>query len=117
MTCPHSVLESVEFAEGDSFLDTPNTEHHIDCFYIVGSVVLWVIYLFHIPYQIYWYKDRKNPPHFTTGRDSIEKSNHFANMLKRTTTNIVNINGKTKPLPIILSNLGDNQGRSPRIIL
>ena len=59
MTCPHSVLESVEFAEGDSFLDTPDTEHHIDCFYIVGSVVLWVIYLFHIPYQIYWCKDRK----------------------------------------------------------
>ena len=59
MTCPHSVLESVEFAEGDSFLDTPNTEHHFDCFYIVGSVVLRVVYLFHIPYQIYWCKDRK----------------------------------------------------------
>ena len=59
MACPHSVLESVEFAEGDSFLDAPDTEHHFDCFYIVGSVVLWVIYLFHIPYQIYWCKDRK----------------------------------------------------------
>lgn len=48
MTCSHSVLESVEFAEGDSFLYSPDANHHIDCFYIVGSVVLWVVYLFHI---------------------------------------------------------------------
>ena len=54
MTCPHSVLECVEFAERDSFLDTPNTEHHFECFDIVGSVVLRVVYLFHIPYQILW---------------------------------------------------------------
>lgn len=53
MSCSHSVLECVEFAERDSFLDTPNTEHHFDSFYIVGSVVLWVVHLFHIPYQIY----------------------------------------------------------------
>ena len=112
MSCPHSVLESVEFAEGDSFLYTPDTEHHFDCFDIVGGVVLRVIDLFHIPYQIYWYKDRKNPPHFTTGRDSIEKSNHFANMLKRTTTNIVNINGKTKHLPMLLSRGAYNSGGS-----
>ena len=59
MSRPHSVLECVEFAERDSFLDTPNTEHHFDSFYIVGSVVLRVVYLFHIPYQIYWCKDRK----------------------------------------------------------
>ena len=59
MACPHSVLESVEFAEGDSFLDTPDTEHHFDCFYIVGSLVLRVVYLFHIPYQIYSAKIEK----------------------------------------------------------
>lgn len=69
MSCPHSVLECVEFAEGDSFLYSPNAYHHINGFDIVGFVVLRVIYLFHIPYQIYWCKDRKNPPHFTTGRD------------------------------------------------
>ena len=46
------------------------------------------------------------------------KSNLFANnMSKRITANIVDINGKTNHLPIILSNLGDNQGRYPRIIL
>ena len=103
MSCPHTVFERVEFAEGDSFFYSPDANHHIECFDIVGSVVLRVVYLFHIPYQIYWCKDIKNPPHFATGRDSIEKSNHFANMLKRTTTNIVNINGKTKPLLVLLS--------------
>lgn len=59
MSCPHSVLESIEFAEGDSFLYSPDANHHIDCFDIVGGVVLRVVYLFHIPYQIYWCKDRK----------------------------------------------------------
>ena len=121
MTCPHSVLESVEFAERDSFFYSPDTEHHFDCFYIVGGVVLWVIYLFHIPYQIYWCKDRKNPPHFTTGRDRqilhyIKISNLFANnMSKRIIANIVDINVKTKHLPILLSrgayNLGSNYGK------
>lgn len=59
MSCPHSVLECVEFAEGDSFLYSPYANHHIESFDIVGSVVLRVVYLFHIPYQIYWCKDRK----------------------------------------------------------
>ena len=46
------------------------------------------------------------------------KSNLFANnMSKRITANIVNMDGKTKSLLIILSNLGGNQGRSPRIVL
>ena len=40
------------------------------------------------------------------------KSNLFAdNMSKRITANIVDMNGKTKPLPVILSNLGGNQGK------
>lgn len=59
MTCSHSVLECVEFAERDGFLYSPDANHHIEGFDIVGSVVLRVIYLFHIPYQIYWCKDRK----------------------------------------------------------
>ena len=73
MSCSHSVLERVEFAEGDSFFYSPDANHHIEGFDIVGSVVLRVIYLFHIPYQICWHKDRKNPPHFTTGRDKLNK--------------------------------------------
>ena len=48
MSCPHSVLERVEFAEGDSFLYTPDANHHIEGFDIVGGVVLRVIYLFHV---------------------------------------------------------------------
>ena len=59
MSCPHPVLECVEFAERDSFLYSPNTEHHFDSFYIVGSVMLGVVYLFHIPYQIYSAKIEK----------------------------------------------------------
>ena len=74
MSCPHSVLECVEFAEGDSFFYSPDANHHIECFDIVGSVVLRVVYLFHIPYQIYWCKDSKNPPHFTMGRDGIKNT-------------------------------------------
>lgn len=66
MTCPHSVLESVEFAEGDSFLYSPDANHHIESFDIVGSVVLGVIYLFHIPYQIYSAKIEK-PSAFHNG--------------------------------------------------
>ena len=66
MSGPHSVLECVEFAERDSFLDTPNTEHHFDSFYIVGGVVLRVVYLFHIPYQIYSAKIEK-PSAFHNG--------------------------------------------------
>ena len=72
MTCPHSVLESVEFAERDSFLDTPNTEHHFDCFYIVGSVVLRVVYLFHIPYQMFCAKIEKTL--HISQRGGIDKS-------------------------------------------
>ena len=56
----------------------------------------------------------------------IEKPSAFHNgegmkntvvLVKNDNANIVNMNGKTKPLPIILSNLGGNQGRYPRIIL
>ena len=59
MSCSHSVLECVEFAEGDSFFYSPDANHHIEGFDIVGSVVLRVIYLFHIPYQIYSAKIEK----------------------------------------------------------
>lgn len=59
MTCPHSVLESVEFAEGDSFLCSPDANHHIECFDIVGGVVLGVVDLFHIPYQMFCAKIEK----------------------------------------------------------
>lgn len=48
MSCPHSVLECVEFAEGDCFLYSPDANHHIEGFDIVGRVVLRVVYLFHI---------------------------------------------------------------------
>ena len=48
VTCPHSVLECVEFTEGDSFFYSPDANHHIEGFDIVGSVVLGVIHLFHI---------------------------------------------------------------------
>ena len=103
MSCPHSVLESVEFAEGDSFLYSPDANHHIEGFDIIGSVVLWVIYLFHIPYQIYWCKDRKTLRISQRG-GMDNKSNLFANnMSKRITANIVNINGKTKPMLVLLS--------------
>ena len=53
MSCPHSVLESVEFAEGDSFLCSPDANHHIECFDIVGGVVLGVVDLFHIPFRCF----------------------------------------------------------------
>ena len=48
------------------------------------------------------------------------KSNLFANnMSKRIFANIVDMNGKTKPLPVILSrgcyNLGGNQGKGVTI--
>lgn len=66
MSCPHSVLECVEFAEGDSFLYSPNAYHHIEGFHIVGSVVLWVVYLFHIPYQMFCAKIEK-PSTFRNG--------------------------------------------------
>ena len=40
------------------------------------------------------------------------KSNLFANnMSKKDYANVVNVNGKTKSLPIMLSNLGGNQGK------
>lgn len=103
MSCPHSVLEGVEFAEGDSFLYSPDANHHIECFDIVGGVVLRVIYLFHIHYQIYSAKIEKTLRISQRGGMNI-KSNLFANnMSKRITANIVNINGKTKPLPVMLS--------------
>lgn len=38
-------------------------------------------------------------------------------MSKKVIANIVDMDVKTKHLPEMLSNLGDNQGRSPRIIL
>ena len=66
MSCPHSVLECVEFAEGYSFLYSPNANHHIEGFDIVGSVVLRVIYLFHIPYQMFCAKIEK-PSTFRNG--------------------------------------------------
>ena len=74
MPCPHSVLECVEFAEGDSFLYSPDANHHIEGFYIVGGVVLRVIYLFHIPYQIYSAKIEK-PSAFHNGEGWNEKHN------------------------------------------
>lgn len=81
MSCPHSVLESVEFAEGDSFLYSPDANHHIDSFDIVGSVVLRMIYLFHIPYQIYSAKIEKTL-HISqrggTNKSNITKCNLFA---------------------------------------
>lgn len=82
MSCPHSVLEGIEFAEGDCFLYSPDANHHIEGFDIVGSVVLRVVYLFHIPYQIYWCKDRKNPPHFTMGREWNEIHSGFVLILQ-----------------------------------
>ena len=59
MSCSHSVLEGIEFAEGDCFLYAPDTNHHIESFDIVGSVVLRVVYLFHIPYQMFCAKIEK----------------------------------------------------------
>ena len=59
MSCPHSVLECVEFAERDSFFYSPYANHHIEGFDIVGGVVLGVVHLFHIPYQIYSAKIEK----------------------------------------------------------
>ena len=98
MTCSHSVLECVEFAERDSFLYSPDANHHIEGFDIVGGVVLRVVYLFHIPYQIYWCKDRKTLRISQRGGMNI-KSNLFANnMSKKVIANIVEMNGKTKPL-------------------
>ena len=38
-------------------------------------------------------------------------------MSKKVIANIADMDVKTKHLPEMLSNLGDNQGRSPRIIL
>ena len=109
MTCPHSVLESVEFAERDSFFYSPDANHHIECFDIVGSVVLWVIYLFHIPYQILC-KDRKTL-HISQRGGMELKTYEF--LCQNINANIVNINGKTKPLPVMLSrgaySLGGNQ--------
>lgn len=66
MSCPHSVLESVEFAERDSFLYSPNAYHHINGFDVVGFVVLRVVYLFHIPYQMFCAKIEK-PSTFRNG--------------------------------------------------
>lgn len=81
MSCPHSVLESVEFAEGVSFLYSPYANHHIEGFDIVGSVVLRMIYLFHIPYQIYSAKIEKTL-HISqrggTNKSNITKCNLFA---------------------------------------
>ena len=73
MSCSHSVLESVEFAEGDSFLYSPNANHHIEGFDIVGRVVLWVVDLFHIPYQIYSAKIEK-PSAFHNGEGLERKT-------------------------------------------
>ena len=66
MSCSHSVLERVEFAERDSFLYSPDANHHVEGFYIVGGVVLRVIYLFHIPYQMFCAKIEK-PSAFHNG--------------------------------------------------
>lgn len=82
MSCPHSVLESVEFAERDSFLYSPNAYHHIECFDIVGSVVLRVVYLFHIPYQMFCAKIVKTLRISQRGGMNI-KSNLFANNMSK----------------------------------
>lgn len=66
VSCPHSVLECVEFAERDSFLYSPNAYHHINGFDIVGFVVLRVVYLFHIPCQMFCAKIEK-PSAFRNG--------------------------------------------------
>lgn len=71
MSCPHSVLECVEFAERDSFLYSPDANHHIECFDIVGFVVLRVVYLFHIPYQMFCAKIEK-PSTFRNGEGLME---------------------------------------------
>ena len=71
MSCPHSVLERVEFAERDSFFYSPYANHHIECFDIVGSVVLRVVYF---SLSDLFGKDRKNPPHFATGRDGMKNA-------------------------------------------
>lgn len=103
MSCPHSVLECVEFAERDSFLYSPNAYHHINGFDIVGFVVLWVVYLFHIPYQMFCAKIVKTLRISQRGGMNI-KSNLFANnMSKKVIANIVDINGKTKHLLELLS--------------
>ena len=73
MSCPHSVLERVEFAERDSFLYSPNAYHHINGFDIVCSVVLWVVYLFHIPYQMFCAKIEK-PSAFHNGEGLERKT-------------------------------------------
>ena len=96
MSCPHSVLESVEFAEGDSFLCSPDANHHVEGFDIIGGVVLRVVYLFHIPYQMFCAKIEK-PSAFHNGEGWNEKCNHL--WMNNTPANIVNMNGKTKPCP------------------
>ena len=103
MSCPHSVLERVEFAERDCFLYSPDAEHHFDSFYIVGGVVLRVVYLFHIPYQMFCAKIEKTLR--ISQRGGMESKTQFF-ISEETPANIVDMNGKTKPLPIILSNLG-----------
>ena len=71
MSCPHPVLEGVEFAEGDSFLYSPNAYHHINGFDVVGLVVLGMVYLFHIPYQIFCAKIEK-PSTFRNGEGGVD---------------------------------------------
>ena len=109
MSCPHSVLESVEFAEGDSFLCSPDANHHIECFDIVGSVVLWVVYLFHSPYQIYWCKDRKTLRISQWGgmRKKLKNVNFTILFQQYGTAKIAIIYGKASP-PTIVS-LGEGQ--------
>lgn len=76
MSCPHSVLECVEFAERDSFLYSPDANHHIESFDIVGSVVLWVVYLFHIPYQMFYAKiEKPSAFHNGEGRTNLTLQN------------------------------------------
>ena len=57
-----------------------------------------------VPYSLsdLFGKDRKNPPHFATGRDGMKTQS----LLWKTTANIVDMNGKTKPLPVMLSRGG-----------
>lgn len=110
MSCPHSVLERVEFAEGDCFLCSPDANHHIESFDIVGSVVLRVIHLFHIPYQIYSAKIEKTLRISQRG-GMDNKSNLFANnMSKKVIANIVNMCVKTKSLPEMLRRRAYNLG-------
>lgn len=101
MSCPHSVLECVEFAERDSFLYSPDANHHIKCFDIVGFVVLRVIHLFHIPYQIFCAKIEK-PSAFHNG-EGLERKTSQSFLSERQRCKYSEYEWKNKTLPVMLS--------------